>query len=168
MWGVWENKCDYTWRVICTDPLYNQLLFSSFQKIVIVLKKKKIIELFTELLSLPGMHPVYSCTEDYLAEAEEILKACALLCIFMYLSCGVYCVTLSGGGLFVPLQDVLSLASTFFFLSLFFFFSQLINKLTDLPYPNSHCPPKVLVQQNTTRRSNAANITLSENEICPF
>lgn len=131
-------------------------------------KKKKIIELFTELLSLPGMHPVYSCTEDYLAEAEEILKACALLCIFMYLSCGVYCVTLSGGGLFVPLQDVLSLASTFFFLSLFFFFSQLINKLTDLPYPNSHCPPKVLVQQNTTRRSNAANITLSENEICPF
>lgn len=113
------------------------------------------------------MHPVYSCTEDYLAEAEEILKACALLCIFMYLSCGVYCVTLSGGGLFVPLQDVLSLALTFF--SLFsFFFSQLINKLTDLPYPNSHCPPKVLVQQNTTRRSNAANITLSENEICPF
>lgn len=86
------------------------------------IKKKKIIELFTELLWLPGMHPVYSCTEDYLAEAEEILKACALLCIFMYLSCGVYCVTLSGGGLFVPLQDVLSLASTFFFLSLFFFF----------------------------------------------
>lgn len=127
MWGVWENKCDYTWRVICTDPLYNQLLFSSsFQKIVIVYKKKekkkkKIIELFTELLWLPGMHPVYSCTEDYLAEAEEILKACALLCIFMYLSCGVYCVTLSGGGLFVPLQDVLSLALTSFFFSLFFF-----------------------------------------------
>lgn len=128
MWGVWENKCDYTWRVICTDPLYNQLLFSSsFQKIVIVYKrkkeKKKIIELFTELLWLPGMHPVYSCTEDYLAEAEEILKACALLCIFMYLSCGVYCVTLSGGGLFVPLQDVLSLALTSFFFFLFFFLS---------------------------------------------
>lgn len=129
MWGVWENKCDYTWRVICTDPLYNQLLFSSsFQKIVIVYKKKekkkkKIIELFTELLWLPGMHPVYSCTEDYLAEAEEILKACALLCIFMYLSCGVYCVTLSGGGLFVPLQDVLSLPLTSFFFFPFFFSS---------------------------------------------
>lgn len=63
------------------------------------------------------MHPIYSCMEDYLAEAEEILKARALLCIFMYLSCGVYCVTLSGGGgggLFVPLRDELSLALTFF------------------------------------------------------
>lgn len=99
--------------------------FLLFRKLLLYKKikiKKKIIELFTELLWLPGMHPVYSCTEDYLAEAEEILKACALLCIFMYLSCGVYCVTLSGGGLFVPLQDVLSLALTFFFLSLFFFF----------------------------------------------
>lgn len=100
--------------------------FLLFRKLLLYKKKKKkkekkIIELFTELLWLPGMHPVYSCTEDYLAEAEEILKACALLCIFMYLSCGVYCVTLSGGGLFVPLQDVLSLALTFFF-SLFFFF----------------------------------------------
>lgn len=107
---------------------------------------------------MPGMHPVYSCTEDYLAEAEEILKACALLCIFMYLSCGVYCVTLSGGGLFVPLQDVLSLASTFFFLSLFFFFSQLINKLTDLPYPNSHCPLKYL--SNKTLRGEVMLLTL--------
>lgn len=97
--------------------------FLLFRKLLLYKKKKKIIELFTELLWLPGMHPVYSCTEDYLAEAEEILKACALLCIFMYLSCGVYCVTLSGGGLFVPLQDVLSLALTFFFSSFLFFFS---------------------------------------------
>lgn len=96
--------------------LFRKLLLYKKRK-----KRKKIIELFTELLWLPGMHPVYSCTEDYLAEAEEILKACALLCIFMYLSCGVYCVTLSGGGLFVPLQDVLSLALTFFSSSLFSF-----------------------------------------------
>lgn len=38
------------------------------------------------------MHLVYSCTEVYWA--EEILNACTLLYILVYLGCGVYCVTL--------------------------------------------------------------------------
>lgn len=63
------------------------------------------------------MHPVYSCTENYLAEVEEILNACALLYILMYLSGGVYCVTLRSGGLFIPSQGDLSLTLLTFFSS---------------------------------------------------
>lgn len=54
----------------------------------------------------------------------------------MYLDCGVYCVTLSSGGLFAPSQGDLSLTLLTFF--------QLMNKLTDLPYPISCCPLKYL------------------------
>lgn len=82
--------------VICTDHQYNQLLLF-FLKICYYRKKKDYKAIYSYLW-LPGMHPVYSCMEDYLAEVEEILNACALLYILMYLGCGVYCVTLSGGG----------------------------------------------------------------------
>lgn len=103
----------------------------SFFIITITEKKKK---LFTELLLGFLKCILYILLRRTTQQRLEILNAYTLMQILMYLSRGVYCVTLSSDGVFVPLTG----RPKPHFTNL----CQLVNKLTDLPYPC--CPLKFL------------------------
>lgn len=140
--------------IICIINFLFFFLFFFSSKDTICYCRKQYKSYLQSYLWLPGMHLVYSCTEVYWA--EEILNACTLLYILVYLGCGVYCATLFAVVVNLsPSQGDSSLTLLTFF--------QLINKLTDLPYAKSHVSPESTC---LTRRSNAADVTLTDYSPC--
>lgn len=142
---------------MCTNPLYNQRVFFVFfyQKLLLQKKDYKAIYRVT-----------FGCLECIL----YILVRSTTWQMLKRFKCLRPLVHIDVPRLWRLLCDPLQL---WFICSLtgrpephFADLFQLINKLTDLPYPISCCPPKILVQQNTMR-SNAVDITLLSIQNCP-